>query len=68
MEKTKEEYLREAFTEAEIRKGTTKYPSSTQRPSIYRAMEAYAASKDQRIKELEEELARWESGERNFDQ
>ena len=40
----KENFLREAFGEDEISISTRKsiYPNSLQRPSIYRAMEAYA--------------------------
>lgn len=38
--KTNQEYLREAFGEAEIAKEISKYPSSIQRPAIYRAMDA----------------------------
>lgn len=40
--KSPEHFLRAAFGEDEIAKENSKYPKSTQRPFIYRAMRAYA--------------------------
>lgn len=56
--KTKEEFLRESFGEIEISQIISKYPSSIQRPSIYRAMEEYAS---QQTAELQKELSDFKS-------
>lgn len=54
---TKEEILRQTFTEERIKLGS--YPDSTLRPAIYRAMEEYAQQQTAELREMLKELVQW---------